>query len=386
MSSSSSSSTYFEYEVKPIEGTRRQQSSPSNLSNIVFKTRKACRFHYVSLQSVNAQILRDKFGPWEEQRLILSRDACFSGVMLSLSRCLSDVGILPEHELDLHEKIIKEIISQARSYYSIEVIITGFVTVQTEILCEETEAEIEAEAETDEVKPIPACPCCAKRLVKKKLYDINGGIECFMKVHEERQTESMKGGTTPALKVMVVADPTRESAGALQYALSNVVTEHDEMILLHVGNPNSWRYTISTFLRRPLIGSSATTSSTEGRGGVGEYDFLEEMKKACEVAQPKVSVRTVRMETDRDKASSILYQANVHGVDLLVVGQRRSLSGALLGYRRPGGSMRGIRVLDTAAEYLIENSKCTCIAVQKKGQNAGYLLNTKTHRNFWLLA
>jgi hypothetical protein len=41
-------------------------------------------------------------------------------------------------------------------------------------------------------------------------------------------------------------------------------------------------------------------------------------------------------------------------------------------------------VVDTA-EYLIEKSKCTCVAVQKKGHN-GYLLNTKTHRNFWLLA
>jgi len=26
------------------------------------------------------------------------------------------------------------------------------------------------------------------------------------------------------------------------------------------------------------------------------------------------------------------------------------------------------------------------VSVQKKGQNAGYLLNTKTHKNFWLLA
>lgn len=37
-------------------------------------------------------------------------------------------------------------------------------------------------------------------------------------------------------------------------------------------------------------------------------------------------------------------------------------------------------------EYLIENSRCLCVGVQKKGQNAGYLLNSKTHKNFWLLA
>jgi len=47
--------------------------------------------------------------------------------------------------------------------------------------------------------------------------------------------------------------------------------------------------------------------------------------------------------------------------------------------------MIGTRMTDLA-EYLIENSKCTCVGVQKKGQNGGYLLNTKTYRNFWLLA
>lgn len=45
--------------------------------------------------------------------------------------------------------------------------------------------------------------------------------------------------------------------------------------------------------------------------------------------------------------------------------------------------MRGV---EDTAEYLIENSNCNCVGVQKKGQNAGYLLNTKTHKNFWLLA
>ena len=54
-------------------------------------------------------------------------------------------------------------------------------------------------------------------------------------------------------------------------------------------------------------------------------------------------------------------------------------------YRLPGASSRGIKAIDTA-EYLIDNSNCTCVGVQKKGQKGGYLLNTKTHKNFWLLA
>jgi hypothetical protein len=51
--------------------------------------------------------------------------------------------------------------------------------------------------------------------------------------------------------------------------------------------------------------------------------------------------------------------------------------------RSASGSGRGH---DTTPEFLIEHSKCLCVSVQKKGQNAGYLLNTKTHKNFWLLA
>jgi hypothetical protein len=51
--------------------------------------------------------------------------------------------------------------------------------------------------------------------------------------------------------------------------------------------------------------------------------------------------------------------------------------------RSASGSSRGH---DSTAEFLIEHSKCLCVSVQKKGQNAGYLLNTKTHKNFWLLA
>lgn len=220
----------------------------------------------------------------------------------------------------------------------------------------------------------------------------------------------MGGGrtsTAPSRKVMVVVDPTRESAAALQYALSHAVIENDQVILLHVDNPNSWRNAISTFLKRPNAGSgnnnnhhnnahaaaAATAASDGGQGGGGggggptaEVDFLEEMKKACKIAHPKLKVGTLRVELEgKDKASMIMAQTKALGVDLLVIGQRRSLSTAILGYRRSGGPMKGAKMLDTA-EYLIENSKCTCVAVQKKGQNAGYLLNTKTHRNFWLLA
>ncbi|XP_042517705.1 uncharacterized protein LOC122091698 [Macadamia integrifolia] len=198
----------------------------------------------------------------------------------------------------------------------------------------------------------------------------------------------MEVSTGAPKKVMVVADPTRESAGALQWALSHAVLEHDELFLLHVDQPLSWRSTLSTFLRRPSSPVfAATNSSIEGHGGDGDHlDFLDLMKSACEAAQPKVRVHIERVEMDgKDKASAILLKSRMLSIEVLVIGQRRSLSNALLGLKMNGGSAKGTRGVDTA-EYLIENSKCTCVGVQKKGQNAGYLLNTKKQRNFWLLA
>ncbi|KAL5781582.1 hypothetical protein ACOSP7_006611 [Xanthoceras sorbifolium] len=204
----------------------------------------------------------------------------------------------------------------------------------------------------------------------------------------------MECGTPPVRKVMVVADESREAAGALQYALSHVIVEKDELILIHVENPNAWKIpSITSFLRRQSLTSSSaaaaalfsTFSASEGAQPVDQVDFLEEMKRICEVAQPKVHVRTAKVQImeGNNKAAAILSQTEVLGVDLLVIGQRRSLSNVLLG--RPGMPLMGTKTIDTA-EYLIENSKCTCVGVLRKGQNAGYLLNTKTHRNFWLLA
>ncbi|GLT87391.1 hypothetical protein SLE2022_054770 [Rubroshorea leprosula] len=206
----------------------------------------------------------------------------------------------------------------------------------------------------------------------------------------------MEGETPPTIrKLMVVADPTPQSAAALQYAISHAVLEQDELILVHVENPNSWKNTFSTFLRRPSLSSSSTSYLSEGGiggggggggGSGGEVDFLEQMKRACEIALPKVRVRSERIEMDgRDKANVIISRSKMLGIDIIIIGQKRSLSSAILGHKRASGSMRGAKAIDTA-EFLIENSPCTCVSVQKKGQNGGYLLNTKSHRNFWLLA
>ncbi|XP_074590932.1 uncharacterized protein LOC141846781 isoform X2 [Curcuma longa] len=205
------------------------------------------------------------------------------------------------------------------------------------------------------------------------------------------------GWRTPAgsrRRVMVVADPSREASGALEWALHHAVAEHDELLLLHLEPPGesapprrsaSAPSTFTLFLRRPpsLVSLGVPAHGSGGGGAKVEPVFLEAMRAKCEVAQPKVKVQIERVEMEgMGKATAILARAQLLCVDLLVIGQRRS-SVAFLGCKISGSlSSKGINT----AEYLIQNSHCLCVGVQKKGQNTGYLLNTKTHRNFWLLA
>ncbi|OMO95319.1 UspA [Corchorus olitorius] len=140
--------------------------------------------------------------------------------------------------------------------------------------------------------------------------------------------------TPPARKVMVVADPTPHSAAALQYALSHALLEHDELILFHVENPNSWKNTLTTFLRKPSFSSGATPPPAAVPDGASsnDVDFLDQMRRACEIAQPKIPVRVEKSDTDgKDKATAILSKSKTLGIDLLIIGQRRSLSSAILG-------------------------------------------------------
>ncbi|KAG0549291.1 hypothetical protein BDA96_01G242400 [Sorghum bicolor] len=200
-------------------------------------------------------------------------------------------------------------------------------------------------------------------------------------------------GTAPAKPrlVMIVADPGRESTAAMEWALSHAIVEGDDIMLLHVNMP----YPHNGAAGPSRSSSGGSTGSPiaallgggggSGAGGADPVDFVEAMRAACRARYPRARVHGERVEPATEgreaKAQTILAESQRRGVEVLVIGQRRVSS--FLGLRSPSGSSRGH---DTTAEFLIEHSKCLCVSVQKKGQNAGYLLNTKTHKNFWLLA
>ncbi|KAG6490216.1 hypothetical protein ZIOFF_051501 [Zingiber officinale] len=146
----------------------------------------------------------------------------------------------------------------------------------------------------------------------------------------------MDGGwSSPAgnkRRVMVLTDSRRESNGALEWTLHHALLEHDELILLHleptVGSATPRRSSsspsmISSFLCRPS--SAVSPIGAENGEGKAELNFLHAMRAKCEAEQPKVKVLIQRAEIEgNDKAATILAQAKLLLVDLLVVGQRRS--------------------------------------------------------------
>ncbi|XP_006662420.2 uncharacterized protein LOC102709682 [Oryza brachyantha] len=195
------------------------------------------------------------------------------------------------------------------------------------------------------------------------------------------------GGSTSAPAkprlVMIIADPGRESTAAMEWALSHAIAEGDGILLLHVNMPPN---AAGAGPSRTGSGGSAGSPLTALLGAAaGDADFMETMSAACRARHPPTRVRAVRVEPATEgreaKAQTILAESQRRGVELLVIGHRRVSS--FLGLKSASGSSRGH---DSTAEFLIEHSKCVCVSVQKKGQNAGYLLNTKTHKNFWLLA
>ncbi|CAN6892214.1 unnamed protein product [Brassica oleracea] len=101
--------------------------------------------------------------------------------------------------------------------------------------------------------------------------------------------------TPQSRKIMVIADPTRESAAALQHAFSHA--EQDELILIHVENNGAANANANT---------ANTAASLASEIGHGEGNFLEQMKRICEISQPKVRVHTECITMEGIKAAAIL--------------------------------------------------------------------------------
>lgn len=88
------------------------------------------------------------------------------------------------------------------------------------------------------------------------------------------------------------------------------------------------------------------------------------------------------MQEGKEKGAVVVEEAKQHKASLLVLGQRkRSIMWRLLRiWTRKKSRSRVV-------EYCIQKANCMTIAVRRKSSKyGGYLITTKRHKNFWLLA
>ncbi|KAI4326580.1 hypothetical protein MLD38_031880 [Melastoma candidum] len=173
-------------------------------------------------------------------------------------------------------------------------------------------------------------------------------------------------------KVMVLIDSSTEAKSALEWTLSHVVQSQDVVVLLlllHV-------------VHKP-------SQKSEEKLNPRDVGLLQSMRNLCQLRRPGVRVEVSMAEAEgKEKGPAIVQEAKRRAVTLLVVGQRRRsvVRRVLLRWsrvRRWFGRGRAVGV----AEYCIQNAGCMTIGVRRKNKKqGGYLITTKRHKNFWLLA
>ncbi|GMN61726.1 hypothetical protein TIFTF001_030818 [Ficus carica] len=173
-------------------------------------------------------------------------------------------------------------------------------------------------------------------------------------------------------KIMVVVDSNLDEAkGALDWALSHTVQTQDTLVLLHVSKP-----------------STQGANSNAKVNNLRATELLHSMKNNCQRKRPGVKVE-IEMLQGKERGPIIVEAAKRQRVSLLVLGQKRKKSvwwSLMKKITRWTTRNNGKRWRDIA-EYCIENAACMTIAVRRKNRKlGGYLITTKRHKNFWLLA
>ncbi|CAM0875397.1 unnamed protein product [Alopecurus aequalis] len=170
-------------------------------------------------------------------------------------------------------------------------------------------------------------------------------------------------------RVMVVADGRAEAVGALEWALSQAVRSNDDVVLLAVVKPAPQDAGADSCVKM-----SRTTC----------YEHLDAMRSLCESTRPEVRVEVCVVEAE-ERAPAVVDAARRHGASLLVLGQRRRvwwIPGLWPAAKRQCGRMRrGIGLV----EHCIEHAPCEALGVRRRS-SGGYLVSSKRHKDFWLLA
>ncbi|CAN8300284.1 unnamed protein product [Cochlearia groenlandica] len=168
-------------------------------------------------------------------------------------------------------------------------------------------------------------------------------------------------------RVMVVVDKALASTGALEWAITHTLQPQDTLFLLYFAKP----------FRKGERKNRKREVKTD--------ELVHTLKKLCQTKRPGIEVEIRRLEEkDNDKGAKIVEESKKQQVSLLVVGQDKKPPVWRLLKRWAWKRRRGH---GGVLKYCLENASCMTIAVKPKNRKlGGYLITTKRHKNFWLLA
>ncbi|KAG9442818.1 hypothetical protein H6P81_018672 [Aristolochia fimbriata] len=182
-------------------------------------------------------------------------------------------------------------------------------------------------------------------------------------------------GTTKAVgfvagrRIMIVVDSSQEAKSAVHWALTHTVQSQDTVVLLYVtrsaANPGG------------EVGDDQKGTNPRG------YEILSSIKNTCQMKKPGLEVEIVSAE-GKEKGPTIVEAAKKQGISLLVLGHRKRPS---MTWRLLMTWARSKIAGGGTVEYCIQKAECMTVAVRRKSRKlGGYLITTKRHKDFWLLA
>ncbi|KAL3641757.1 hypothetical protein CASFOL_012572 [Castilleja foliolosa] len=157
-------------------------------------------------------------------------------------------------------------------------------------------------------------------------------------------------------RVMVVVDQSPHSKHAMMWALTHVTNKADILTLLHIVSPN---YSENDY----NSSSSPYLATTLG--------------SLCKASKPEVEVEALVIQGPR--MATVISQVKKLEVSVLVLGQKK-----------PSPFLNCLCFISSKDEFVercINNLECLTIGVRKQSKGVGgYLISTRWHKNFWLLA
>ncbi|KAI3464506.1 hypothetical protein Pfo_021169 [Paulownia fortunei] len=155
-------------------------------------------------------------------------------------------------------------------------------------------------------------------------------------------------------RVMVVVDQSSYSKHAMMWALTHVTNKGDILTLLHI-----------------------VSSSSKGSEDSSSPYLATTLGSLCKACKPEVEVEALVIQGP--KMDTVLSQVKKLEVSVLVLGQKK-----------PSPFLNCLFLKSSTEEFVeqcINKLECLTIGVRKQSKGvSGYLISTRWHKNFWLLA